>query len=77
MLQLKDKRLIRFGQHVKTLREKLGLSAADVAARSYLSKKDLLLIEQGDKNFAFTTFLELCKGLGVKPEELLAIDIEI
>ena len=77
MLQLKDKRLIKFGEHVRALREKLGLSVSDVAARSYLSKKDLQLIEQGDKNFAFTTLLELCKGLGVKPDELFSIDIEI
>jgi len=77
MLQLKDKRLIRFGQHVTLIREKLGLSAADIAARSYLSKKDLLLIEQGDKNFGFTTLLELCKGLGMKPEELLSYDIDL
>ncbi|KGO84785.1 hypothetical protein Q765_19730 [Flavobacterium rivuli WB 3.3-2 = DSM 21788] len=77
MLQLKDKRLIQFGQHVRLIREKLGLSAADVAARSYLSKKDLLLIEQGNKNFGFTTLLELCKGLGLKPDELLSFEIEL
>lgn len=75
MLQLKDKRLIKFGEHVNAIREKLGLSVADVAARSYLSKSDLVSIEKGNKNFGFTTFLELCKGLGIPPGELLNIEL--
>lgn len=77
MLQLKDKRLIKFGEHVHAMREKLGLSVNDVAARSYLSKSDLVSIEQGKKNFGFTTLLELCKGLGVKPQDLLNLDMEL
>lgn len=76
MLQFKDKRLVIFGEHVRTLRENLGLSHNDIAGRTSLSKSDLLSIEQGSKNLAFTTLLELAKGLGVSPKELLAVDLQ-
>lgn len=74
MLNFKDRRLVEFGEHVKTLRQKKSLSINDVAINSSLSRKDLQLIEEGNKNFGFTTLLELAKGLGVRPSVLLDID---
>ncbi|KGO91097.1 helix-turn-helix domain-containing protein [Flavobacterium subsaxonicum] len=76
MLQFKDRRLIKFGEHVAALRQKLGIEVKDVAAKCSLSIKDLLSIEQGNKNFGFTTLLELSKGLGVSPADLLDINFE-
>lgn len=76
MIQFKDRRLVIFGEHVRTLRENLGLSPNDIAGRTSLSKSDILSIEQGSKNLAFTTLLELAKGLGVNPKELLAVNLE-
>lgn len=75
MLQFKDKRLVIFGAHVRTLRESLGLSPNDIAGRTTLSKSDILSIELGNKNLALTTLLELAKGLGVSPKELLAVEM--
>lgn len=75
MLQFKDQRLVKFGEHVRLLREKLGLTPSNVAERSYLTKADLQSIESGNKNFAFTTLLELSKGLGVSLSELLKFDL--
>ncbi|MFY0482154.1 helix-turn-helix domain-containing protein [Flavobacterium sp. PLA-1-15] len=76
MLHFKDKRLVLFGKHIKTLREAKGLTINDVAENSSLIKKDLLLIEEGSKNFGFTTLLQLAKGLGVHPSALLDLDLE-
>jgi transcriptional regulator with XRE-family HTH domain len=76
MLQFKDKRLVKFGEHVRSLREKSGLSPNDIAGNSSLTKSDLLAIEQGSKNFGFTTLLELARALGVKPDELLRVTLE-
>lgn len=75
MIHFKDKRLVIFGEHVRMLRENLGLTPNDIAGRSTLSKTDILSIEQGSKNLAFTTLLELAKGLGVSPKELLEIEL--
>ena len=76
MLHFKDRRLVKFGLHVKALRQRLGLSINDVAANSSISRRDLQAIEEGSKNFGFTTLLELSKGLGVRPIELPDIDFE-
>ena len=76
MLQFKDRRLVLFGLHVKGLREAKGMTISDVAENTSLTKKDLLTIEEGTKNFGFTTMLELAKGLGEHPSKLLDIDIE-
>ena len=64
-------RLITFGEHLKTAREKLKLSQDDVAARCDVTKGNLSNIENGKKDFTFTTLLEIAKGLGIDPKELL------
>ena len=76
MLHFKDRRLIKFGKHVQDMRQRMGLSINDVAVNSSISRKDLQAIEEGSKNFGFTTFLELCNGLGVRPSELLDVELD-
>jgi len=76
MLYFKDRRLVVFGMHVKSLREAKGMSINDIAENTSLTKKDLMTIEEGSKNFGFTTMLELAKGLGEHPSRLLDIDLE-
>lgn len=73
----RDKRLVKFGLHVKTIREKLNLSQDQVAANSNLTKSNVSMIESGKRNLAFTTLLELAKGLGKTPKELLDLDFEL
>lgn len=75
MIQFKDKRLVKFGERVREVREEKGFSINDVIARGQLSRSDLNAIESGSKNFGFTTLLELCKSLEVPASELLNIDL--
>lgn len=77
MLQFKDKRLVKFGEHVLSLRIVRGMETSDVAKNCSLSIKDLQAIENGSKNFGFTTLLELAKGIGVSPGSLLDVDLDI
>lgn len=77
MSKVKDKRLIQFGVHVRAIRKELGLSQDQVAANSNLTKSNLSEIERGNRNLAFTTFLELAKGLGVHPQRLLDYKYEL
>ena len=65
-----------FGAHVKAIRLKKGLEYSDLARETSLSKSDIAAIEDGNKNFAFTTLLELAKGLDVHPSQLLDINLE-
>lgn len=76
MLHFKDKRLVKFGQRVKSIREYKNISLSDISQNTSLTKNDLVAIEQGSKNFGFTTLLELAKGLGEKPSSLLDMDLE-
>ncbi|HRE76786.1 MAG TPA: helix-turn-helix transcriptional regulator [Flavobacterium sp.] len=71
MSKEKDKRLAQFGSHVRGIRKELGLSQDKVAINSNLTKSNLSEIERGNRNLAFTTLLELAKGLGVHPKKLL------
>ena len=76
MLHFKDKRLVEFGQRVKSIRESKNMSLSDISQNTSLTKNDLMAIEQGSKNFGFTTLLELAKGLGEKPSSLLDMDLK-
>ena len=72
MNQERDKdRLIAFGKQLKTIREELKLSQDDVAASCDVTKGNLSNIENGKKDFTFTTLLEIAKGLGIDPKDLL------
>ena len=71
MSKEKDNRLVQFGSHVRAIRKELGLSQDKVAINSNLTKSNLSEIERGNRNLAFTTLLELAKGLGIHPKKLL------
>jgi transcriptional regulator with XRE-family HTH domain len=65
------KRLEEFGKFLKETRERLGLSQDDVAAQCDVTKGNLSMIENGKKDFAFSTFLEIAGGMGIHPKQLL------
>lgn len=72
MSKIPDKRLIGFGLHIKNLREQLNLSQDQVAANSdKLTKATLSDIENGKRNAAVTTLLDLARGLKIHPKKLL------
>lgn len=64
-------RLVEFGQNLKKVRETLKLSQDQVVARCDVMKWNLGAIENGKKDFTFSTLLEIAKGLGVSPKDLL------
>jgi transcriptional regulator with XRE-family HTH domain len=74
---LKDEILRKFGEHVKALRIKSGLTQDDVVLNSSkITKGTVSDIENGKRNFAFTTLIDLAKGLNVAPKELFDFEIE-
>jgi len=72
----KEQKLKKFGLHIKKVRTDLGLSQDDVVLNSdKLIKATVSDIENGKRNLSFTTLLDLAKGLGKQPKELLDFDI--
>lgn len=69
---LQDEILKKFGEHVKDLRLKSGLTQDDVVLNSSkITKATVSDIENGKRNFAFTTLIDLSRGLNVLPKDLL------
>lgn len=64
-------RLMEIGSFLKELRKEQGLSMDQLAARCDLTKSNISNIENGKKDFNFTTFLEYAKGLRLHPKQLL------
>ncbi|WP_149242226.1 helix-turn-helix domain-containing protein [Dyadobacter sp. 32] len=69
-------RLQEIGSYMKELRQKAGLSQDELAARCDLTKSNISNIENGKKDYFFTTFLEYAKGLGLHPQILLGKDFD-
>ncbi len=67
-------RLVEIGEFLKELRKNQGLSQDALAARCDLTKSNISNIENGKKDFTFTTFLEYARGLGLQPKQLLDKD---
>jgi transcriptional regulator with XRE-family HTH domain len=74
---LQNEILKKFGQHIKELRLSSGLTQDDVVLNSSkITKATISDIENGKRNFAFTTLIDLAKGLNVLPKELLDFKID-
>lgn len=72
----KDKLLITFGKHIKDLRLKFDLTQDDIVNNSSkITKGTVSDIENGKRNFAFTTLIDLAKGLGIHPKELFDFNL--
>lgn len=71
------KRQIIFGKNITRLRLKKGLSQDDLAAGCRLTKSSISVIENGNRNFSFSTLIALAKALKVHPKELLDLDFEM
>lgn len=64
-------RLREVGKFLRNLRLKSNLSQDQLAARCDLTKSNISNIENGKKDFNFSTFLEYARGLNKHPKELL------
>ncbi len=74
---LQDELLKKFGQHIKELRLKSGLTQDDVVLNSSkITKATVSDIENGKRNFAFTTLIDLARGLNLPPKDLLNFKID-
>ncbi|AZA57105.1 helix-turn-helix domain-containing protein [Chryseobacterium shandongense] len=74
---LQDEILKKFGEHVKKIRLDSGLTQDDVVLNSSkLTKGTVSDIENGKRNFAFTTLIDLAKGLNLNPKDLMNFTIE-
>lgn len=74
---LQEEILKKFGEHVRKIRLESGLTQDDVVLNSSkLTKGTVSDIENGKRNFAFTTLIDLAKGLNVSPKDLMNFTIE-
>lgn len=74
---MKDNLLKRFGEHIKNLRVKSGLTQDDIVLNSNsITKATISDIENGKRNLSFTTLIDLAKGMNKHPKELLDFSID-
>lgn len=64
--------LEQFGVILKQLRIEKKLTLLDLEVRTGVSEGDISRIENGKKNFTFTTLVKLAKGLDIPVSKLLA-----
>jgi transcriptional regulator with XRE-family HTH domain len=64
----------QFGEHLQAVREGKGLSLLKVSYNCSIDESHISKIEQGKFNITLSTIIELAKGLGVHPSELLNYD---
>jgi transcriptional regulator with XRE-family HTH domain len=63
--------LKRFGDHIRRIRSSKRMSQEDVVNACDLTKGDLSMIENGNKDFFFSTLLQIAKGLDVDAKDLV------
>lgn len=72
----KETILREFGKHVKSIRINKDLSQDQVVINSIrITKGTISDIENGKRNFSFTTLIDLAKGLDIHPKELLDFEV--
>ena len=77
MIRQSDKiNLIKFGLHIKKLREAKGLSFRELSYACDIDNSKISKIEKGQINITLTTLLQLAKALETHPSELLQTEFE-
>jgi transcriptional regulator with XRE-family HTH domain len=66
----------RFGQHLQDIRKSKELSLREVAEMCSLDNSNISKIEHGKFDIQLSTIIELARGLGVHPKQLLDYDFE-
>jgi transcriptional regulator with XRE-family HTH domain len=67
---------IRFGQAVRQLREREGISVAELADRTGIEAKQINALEAGRVDPAFDVMIALADGIGVRLSALIPDDGE-
>jgi len=58
--------LLALGAHLRTARDKLGVSQVQLAKRIKMDPANLLKVERGQKNVTLDTLLRIADGLGME-----------
>jgi len=66
--------LIRFGQTIRQVREREGVSVADLAARTGIDAQRINAIEAGQIDPALDVMIALAEGIGVRLSALIPKD---
>lgn len=66
-----EKLLLKFGLHIRKLREGKGMSQDDLAHTCDMEKSQVYRIEKGSVNTTLSTLEALAKGLGLTLGQLL------
>jgi len=73
MGEKEDKYLQRFGEKLEALKKASGLSYRKIAANCNVEHSDIKRYVDGKINPTLLTIIDLAKGLGVEPKELLDV----
>lgn len=67
----REKFLKRFGEHLKILRTKKGLTGSELARRCFMDKQNISKLEKGKFNPSLYYLKQICEGLEIELDELL------
>ncbi|WP_217631510.1 helix-turn-helix domain-containing protein [Pedobacter hartonius] len=74
MINNRDEDLLkRFGEHLRGLREKAGLSQQELALKAGISKNQIGNIERAEVNITLVTANSICQVLEISLSELFDI----
>ena len=62
---------IKFGQHLKKLRIKAGITGAELARRCYVERHHILRLERGETNPTLYTLKKVSDALKISLEKIL------
>jgi transcriptional regulator with XRE-family HTH domain len=68
---MKEDELKQFGQKVREMREALGYSQEQLAARASLHRNYVGGVERGERNVGLLNLIRLARALDKSPSELL------
>lgn len=66
--------MVRFGQHLASLRRAQGMSQENLALESGLARSYLGGVERGQRNLALVNICRLAQALDLPPSQLLDFD---
>jgi len=75
--ELNKGQLEKFGRKFKEIRTAQNLSFRRLSQLCDIDYSDLSKIEKGQINVTLLTLIELAKGLGVAPRDLLDVEFEL
>ncbi len=68
---MNKKLLIQFGQKVREIRQKQGLSQEELAFKADLHRTYIGMIERGEKNITLTNIEKIARALNIRMTKLL------